>query len=149
MDDAVIEVLDHFIIADLDVGITLTHTNVFDLQISLQNPAGTILTLNMYNFDEYFEAENYTNTIFDDEAPLSIKEGEAPFTGRFRPLDVLSDFDGTDAYGLWHLRICDMWEWNIGTFNHLELIFTPEPSTATLLILGASLLTLFRPHRHR
>ena len=33
MADAVIEIDRHFNISDLDVGITLTHSNVFDLQI--------------------------------------------------------------------------------------------------------------------
>jgi hypothetical protein len=74
MDDAVVEIPEHLTIVDLDVGITVTHTQVFDLQIFLQSPAGTRICLNMYNpFDEYFEGENYIDTIFDDEASLCIK----------------------------------------------------------------------------
>ena len=105
MDDAIIEVGNYHIIHDIDVGINLTHTNVFDLQISLQSPAGTQLSLNMYNLDEYFEGANYTNTIFDDEAEIPIEQGEAPFTGRFRPRadNLLEVFDGQNAYGLWRL----------------------------------------------
>ncbi|MHC4084468.1 MAG: hypothetical protein ACYSU5_04570 [Planctomycetota bacterium] len=33
MDDAVIEITDRFIVSDLDVRVSITHTNVFDLQI--------------------------------------------------------------------------------------------------------------------
>jgi subtilisin-like proprotein convertase family protein len=147
MADAVINVPDHFIITDLDVGINLTHTNVFDLQLSLQSPVGTRICLNMYNYDEFFIGANYTNTIFDDEAILSIKEGVAPFTGRFRPLEPykLSKFDGEEAYGLWRLQIYDAYWYDTGTFNRLELTITaPEPATAILLTIGICLIRMRR-----
>lgn len=151
MADAIIGVPDYIVISDLDAGISLTHTNVFDLQIFLQSPAGTIICLNTYNFHEYFEGENYTNAIFDDEAEIPIEQGEAPFTGRFRPVDVdpynkLSKFDGEDAYGSWRLRIYDAWDWDTGTFNRFGLmITTPEPATAIFLTLGVGLMRLRRP----
>jgi len=143
MDDAVIEVPDHFTIHDLDVGISLTHTNVFDLQISLESPAGTSLFLNMYDLDEFFIDPNYTNTIFDDEAPESIKQAEPPFSGRFRPIDTykLSEFDGENAYGTWRLQIYDMWQADTGTLDSFELMITiPEPATFLLLGLGKIIL---------
>jgi hypothetical protein len=152
MDNAIIEVGDYHIIHDIDVGINLTHTNVFDLQIFLQSPAGTQLCLNMYNLDEYFEGENYTNTIFDDEAEVPIEQGEAPFAGRFRPTagSLLQVFDGQDSFGLWRLQIYDAWEWDTGTLNSFELtIAAPEPATAILLTLGTGLMTLFKPRRGR
>jgi len=81
MADAVIEIDCHFTILDLDVGITLTHSNVFDLQISLQGPDGTTLSLNAYNpFYEYFDGEDYTQTVFDDEAQTPIGQAQPPFT---------------------------------------------------------------------
>lgn len=150
MDDAIIEIPHHLVIVDLDIGITLTHTNVFDLQIFLKSPAGQVICLNKYDFDEFFIGADYIETVFDDEAFLSIKQGSPPFTGRFKPVEPyeLSDFDGIDAYGLWHLRIYDAWPWDIGTLNHVELIITiPEPATAVLLILGVALLKLFNPRR--
>ena len=148
MDDAVIEIPDHFTIYDLDVGITLTHTSVFDLQIFLQSPAGTSLCLNMYNFDEFFEGEDYKDTIFDDEADLPIEEGKPPFTGRFRPRSPakLSVFDGQDVYGPWRLKIYDQWYADTGTFDSFEVMITiAEPGTAILLILGAAFVALFKP----
>ena len=30
--------------------------------------------------------QNFRNTTFADDAPISIADGQAPFTGRFRPL---------------------------------------------------------------
>jgi subtilisin-like proprotein convertase family protein len=151
MDDAIIKVPHHLVISDLDAGISLTHTNVFDLQLFLQSPAGTRICLNMFDFKNEFSIyPNYTNTIFDDEAPFYIKEGEAPFTGRFRPLEPyeLSEFDGEDVYGSWRLQIYDAFYWDTGTFNRFELmITTPEPATAILLTLAAGLLKLSKPRR--
>ena len=150
MDNAIIEVGDYHIIHDIDVGITATHTSVFDLQIYLQSPAGTQLSLNMYNLDEYFEGANYIDTVFDDEAEVPIEQGEAPFTGRFRPRagNLLQVFDGQNAYGLWRLQIYAAFYADTGTLNSFELkITTPEPATAILLLLGTGLRTVFKPRR--
>ncbi|MHC4653548.1 MAG: proprotein convertase P-domain-containing protein [Planctomycetota bacterium] len=152
MDDAVIEITDRFIVSDLDVRVSITHTNVFDLQIFLQSPAGTRICLNMYTFREFFEGANYTQTVFDDDAELSIKQAEPPFTGSFRPVEPyeLSGFDGEDTYGIWRLQIYDAWDWDTGTLDSFELfIITPEPATAIFLILGASLVNLFKTRRCR
>ena len=152
MHDAIINVPDHHTISNLDVRIGITHTNVFDLQIFLQSPAGRVICLSMYNpFDEFFVGANYTNTIFDDEAVFSIKEGEAPFTGRFRPIEPyrLSVFDDEDTYGAWRLQICDMWPADTGSLNSFELmITTPEPATAILLTLGVGLICLHKRRRN-
>jgi len=147
--EATIEVLDHYTIYDLDVRISITHTNVFDLQIFLQSPLGTRICLNMYDFkEEFFKGENYAGTIFDDEAEIPIEEGEAPFTGRFRPIEPykLAEFDDENAYGLWCLQIYDMWDYDTGTLDSVEVMITIcEPATATLLILGVAFVALFKP----
>ncbi|NQT03630.1 MAG: proprotein convertase P-domain-containing protein [Planctomycetes bacterium] len=151
MDDAIIEVSRHATISDIDVGITLMHSNAFDLQIFVQSPLGTRLCLNMYDFkDEFFKGEDYIQTIFDDEAEIPIELGTAPFTGRFRPKtgSLLEVFDGEDAYGLWRLQIYDMWYWDTGSLDRVELIITIcEPTTVTLLAFGIGLTALFRPRR--
>jgi subtilisin-like proprotein convertase family protein len=153
MDDANITVPDHFIIHDIDVGITLTHTCDFDLQIYLKSPAGKTICLNMYNIDPPLpKGENYINTIFDDEASVAIENAQPPFTGRFRPLEPykLSTFDGKDSFGTWSLRIYDAWDANTGTLNHFELMFTaPEPATAAFLTIGFSLMTLLNHSRRQ
>jgi len=148
MADAVIEVPDHFTIYDLDVGINLTHTNVFDLQIFVQSPLGTRICLNMYDFREFFKGANYVHTIFDDEAEIPIEEGEAPFAGRFRPKagNLLEVFDGENAYGLWCLQIYDMWYWDTGSLDSAELLITiSEPSAVVLLAIGTGFVALLRP----
>jgi len=152
MAEAILEVPDHVIVCDIDVGINVAHTNVFDLQIFLQSPSGTRICLNMYDsFEGFFAGENYTNTIFDDEAQNSISQAEPPFTGRFRPLDpyTLSEFDNEDAFGLWRLQIYDAFYYNSGTLDRVELmITTPEPATTLFLIFGAGLLKLFCTRRN-
>ncbi len=149
--EAVIQVPDHLTIYDLDLAISLTHTNVFDLQISLRSPAGTWLSLNMYNYDEYFDGENYIGTVFDDEADITIEMAKVPFTGRFKPRggSELEVFDGEDVYGTWRLQIYDSFEVDTGTLDSFELmVANPEPATVALLILGAGLVTMFKPRRH-
>lgn len=106
----------------------------------------------MFDFeDEFGIYPNYTETIFDDEAQLSIKQGSAPFTGPFKPIEpfLLSEFDGEHTAGQWSLQIYDMYDSDTGTLNRFELIITtPEPTTVVLLILGTALLTLFKPRRN-
>lgn len=85
MAEATINVPDHITIADLDVGINITHSHVFDLKLFLQSPQGTQICLNTYNFDEFFDGGDYTGTIFDDEAQYPIEHGQPPFNGQFKP----------------------------------------------------------------
>ncbi len=152
MADAVIDIDRHLTILDLDVGITLTHSNVFDLQIFLLSPAGTRMCLNMYDpLSEFFTGADYTQTVFDDEAQTPIAQAQPPFTGRFRPYssDSLELFDGQNAYGTWHLQIYDAFYADTGTLESFELTITtvPEPATVALLVLGAGLAALLRPRR--
>ena len=150
MQDAVIQVPDSFTVIDLDVGITLTHTSVFDLQLYLQGPDGTRIALNYYDpSDEFFEGEDYIGTIFDDEADHPIELADAPFSGRFKPRHPaeLAEFDGRNPQGPWALQIYDAWHNNTGTLEELKLIFTiPEPATLLLLILATPIAAFFN-HR--
>jgi subtilisin-like proprotein convertase family protein len=143
MGDAVINVTEHIIISDIDIEINITHTSAFDLQLFLQNPAGTSVLLNIYTSNEFFEGADYIGTIFDDEADLSIEEAHSPFTGRFRPKSpgLLSIFDGQDPYGIWRLSIYDAYYANIGTLDNAQLLIsTPEPGTSLLLCFGIGIL---------
>ena len=138
MDDAVVEVLETFTVIDLDVEITLTHENIYDLQLFVQSPDGTRLTLNYYDPTAEL-AQDYTHTIFDDEADTPIELAHAPFTGRFKPKapDELTIFDNRDPQGQWKIQIYDSWYAYTGTLEEAKLIFeVPEPTALPLLTLG-------------
>ncbi|RMH78032.1 MAG: hypothetical protein D6680_03315 [Cyanobacteria bacterium J007] len=66
-------------------------------------------------------SDNFTDTIFDDEAPLSITDGLAPFTGSFKPQQMLDNFDNQWAGGVWNLGITDFVYGNSGSVNRLGL----------------------------
>jgi subtilisin-like proprotein convertase family protein len=146
MDDAVIEVDCHITILALDVGFTLTHSNVSDLEIFLQSPGGTTVCLYSQDpFNGFSEGEDYSQTAMDDEALY-----EPPFTRRYvsDASGSLEAFNGQDAYGPWRLQIYDAYYYDTGTLESFELsITTPEPATAILLALGTVFAMLLRPRR--
>ncbi len=146
MKDAVIHVPHKHIISDLDVKVSITHTCAFDLKIFLVSPSGKAICLSMFNPDgnEFFKGEDYEQTIFDDEAPVYIKDGSPPFSGRYRPIEPfeLSAFDGESTSGQWRLRINDAYFNDRGVLEYFELTFNnPEPSSA-LLFVGGGLIIL-------
>jgi hypothetical protein len=153
MEDAVLEVPDHLIIEDLDVSVSLTHTNVFDLQLVVTSPSGTSVVLNSYDpFTDYFSGADYRQTVFDDEAEISIADALPPFTGHFRAdaNNALSVFDGEDAFGNWHLEIYDAHYADTGSLDAFGLtITTPEPATAALLLAGLGVVRFARRRRPR
>jgi subtilisin-like proprotein convertase family protein len=157
MDDALIEIPHHFVIDDLDVRVDLTHEGLIDLEIVLESPAGTNVFLNLAgNLAFMVRGENGGLTayggsvqwLFDDEAIVPIEEATEPFVGPFKPAGNLSLFDGEDVYGQWCLQIQDTVYAHTGTLDSFGLVIaTPEPATAMLLVLGAGLVTLFRPNQ--
>ena len=102
-------------VSDLDVTIgQITHTFVGDLTIDLTSPQGTTVRLANRNGSS---GDNFTNTVFDDEAATSITSGAAPFTGSFRPIQALSAFDGQTIAGNWTLRVADVAGDDVGTLS--------------------------------
>lgn len=137
MDDALISIHQHLYVADINVAVSIRHTSALDLQLVLRAPDGTGVCLNYYNYNEFYRAADYTDTIFDDDAPFPITEAKPPFTGRFRarPPATLRTFRGLDASGLWRLQISDNWYGDTGRLTSFQLtITTPEPSTIALFL---------------
>ncbi len=130
----------HVSIIDLDIKLNIEHTEVGDLVIRLTSPSGTTATLKQSWLPLWRQNRpNMIDTILDDEAPLPLKSGQAPYTGRFRPeVNPLSLFDGEDAGGWWTLNIDDPIYYDYGQLNRWELHIThaPEPSMLTLAITG-------------
>lgn len=92
-------------ILDIDVSLSINHTNDSDLFIWLSRTGFSFNALSRQNGGD---GDNYINTIFDDEAEISIKEGTPPFTGRFKPEQQLSVFDNSEMQGVWRLRILNL-----------------------------------------
>jgi subtilisin-like proprotein convertase family protein len=107
-------------ITDLDVTIDATHTYVGDMEFYLTGPGGQKVTLSKSNGGS---GDNFTDLRFDDEGPVSITSGWAPFTGRYRPETPLSVFDGLSAAGQWQLVSEDVASGDTGSLLNWSLDF--------------------------
>jgi subtilisin-like proprotein convertase family protein len=106
-------------VVDVDVRINLNHTFDADLHIFLVAPDGTRVELTR---NRGGNSDNYNNTIFDDEAPVAVAGGYAPFSGRFQPEGLLSALDGQPANGTWTLEVRDEAGQDVGTLFNWELL---------------------------
>jgi subtilisin-like proprotein convertase family protein len=93
------------LVADVNVRLSVEHTYVEDLVFRLRSPDGqhVLLATNRGG-----AGTNYTDTVFDDQAALSILEGVAPFQGAFRPDEFFSALLFAPAAGTWTLEIEDI-----------------------------------------
>ncbi|MHC4500270.1 MAG: proprotein convertase P-domain-containing protein, partial [Planctomycetota bacterium] len=115
-----LDVPDSVQITDLNVELDIRKPgNNADLNAYLTSPDGKRVELFT---DVGFEGDDFTNTILDDEAGTSIRNGSSPFTGLFRPEGRLSDFDGRRSDGTWQLRIEDDWPGGPGRLNSWQLV---------------------------
>ncbi|HBO45269.1 MAG TPA: hypothetical protein DD670_15340, partial [Planctomycetaceae bacterium] len=117
------------VITDLNLSFDLSHTYTSDLTITLISPSGTRVLL----CDSIGgSGDHFRNTTLDDEAAASVDRAAAPFTGTFRPMGSLADFDGESANGTWTLEIRDNWSGDQGTLNSWSLdLSAAEISTTT------------------
>lgn len=117
-------------ITDLNVSVNITHTYNADLDIFLIAPDGTRIELST---DNGGSGDNYTNTVFDDQAVTAITAGKAPFTGSFRPEGSLAIMNGKSANGIWTLEVSDDANTDTGTINGWSVIIeaASEASTTT------------------
>ncbi len=114
-----LSIAESFPIADLDVRIDVAHTFDADLDAYLITPGGTRIELFT---DVGGNGQDFSGTILDDEADTAITDGEAPFSGRYRPQQPLSVVDGSNAKGTWTLEISDDGRLDQGTLNDWALI---------------------------
>jgi subtilisin-like proprotein convertase family protein len=99
-----ISVPDIFDIHDVDVTVHIDHTWAGDVQLVLESPQGTLVTLMS---GQGGGGDHIHNTEFNDDAPSSIISGSPPFTGSYRPLELLSGFNGESGTGVWTLHLVD------------------------------------------
>lgn len=118
--NSVINSSDDLEIDDINVTINIDHTWASDLDIFLQSPSGTVVELTT---DNGGSGDNYTDTVFDDDAATSITAGSAPFTGAFQPEGTLADFIGESTLGDWTLVVTDDAGGDGGIINLFEIEF--------------------------
>jgi len=134
-----INVPDHAIISDLDVGFLASHTWRSDMNYTLISPLGTSSALLTGPYA--VNADNY-NVRFDDEAAGLVDQtphntndtitAVPPYQNTVRPESTLSVFDGEDAFGTWTVRVCDVYTASDnGQFLKSSLFIVPVPAALT------------------
>lgn len=102
-------------VQDLEVHISkLTHTWVGDVVVTLRSPAGTTVTLmNSPGPGELgASGDDFVDLLLADDAAATIESiPDSPpsggYTGRYRPDEPLSAFDGQERRGTWTLHVSD------------------------------------------
>ena len=112
------------LIDDVDVSVAITHTYDSEMDIFLGYVAGGVSRCVELTTDNGSSSDNFTGTVFDDEAATAITAGTAPFTGSFRPEVLLSTFDGMEANGTWTLYVSDDGSGDTGTLDAWGLDIT-------------------------
>lgn len=124
-----IEVTEDYPIGDLNVQISITHTNVSDLDAFLTGPDGQRVEL----FTEVGgRDDNFQDTIFDDQSEFPIVKARPPFNGTFLPEAVLkrepslSHFTGKSVQGVWQLVVRGTRSDRFGMLHSWSLLVRPE-----------------------
>lgn len=121
-----------FTTSDLDVHVNIHHTFDEDLILSLLSPQGTEVVLSEQNGGM---GDHYLDTIFDDEAVVSIRESLPPYTGRLRPQEALQQFVQQPASGEWQFKVQDLAQSDVGELLNMALVFEEvrcEPYQSTV-----------------
>jgi len=113
-------------IADLDVAISLDHSNISDLDLLLGSPAGNLDGL----FTDLLTAETSMDLVLDDEAGVPVDAFDV-FTGTVVTPENsyrLSWMDGENGGGTWTLEIRDDLALNGGTLNGWSVRICEPPA---------------------
>ena len=121
-------------IGKVTVGLHITHTFDFELQLQLIAPDGTTVTLSQNNGGQ---GDNFgvgcspdsLRTQFDEAATTAISAGNPPFVGVFQPDQPLSNFNlksGTNVNGIWQLKVVDQLAIDIGAIQCWSLFLSPQ-----------------------
>ncbi len=109
-------------VGKVTVHVAITHTYDSDLIITLISPNNTAVILSNRHGGG---GDNYTGTIFDDDAATAISTGTAPFTGSYRPDQPLSVLKGSAANGTWSLKVSDNFTLDTGNLTGWSIDVQP------------------------
>lgn len=89
---------------DVNAQISIQHARAGDLSIRLLPPGSPAVTLASAGGGS---GANYQQTIFDDQASVTIAQGSPPYTGSYRPQQPLAALNGKPAQGSWQVQVTD------------------------------------------
>ncbi|QDU75615.1 EF hand [Bremerella volcania] len=124
-----IEIPDDYLIGDLNLQLSITHTYTEQLDGYLIGPDGQRIELftGVGGSDDHFD-----RTIFDDDNGERITRSRAPFRGTFRPEALekrqpgLNHFKGKNLKGTWQLMIRASRSERSGVLHGWSLIVKPD-----------------------
>ena len=124
-----IDIEDDFLVGDLDVMVSITHSHVGHLDAFLTSPDGQRVEL----FSEVGGGgDHFENTIFDDQSPTPITKAKPPFKGKFRSKGPerkqpgLGAFNDKSVKGVWQLVIRGTRNDRFGMLHSWSLNVTPK-----------------------
>lgn len=94
------------VISSLAVSLDISHPWMSDLEVSLESPSGTIISLleNQCSGPQYFNL----NATFDDTGIDLVCQNSSPvITGIIKPFASLTGFSGESSLGVWKLKVVD------------------------------------------
>ncbi len=112
--------VDDIDVTDINVTVDIEYPFIQDILILLESPSGTIVEL---AGGLGGSGENYSITVFDDDAETSIADAAPPFNGTFKPQNPLSKFNGESLKGEWKLAVLDRWPEDGGVIKLLKVEF--------------------------
>ena len=146
----------------ISVKINITHTAVGDLAIYLQSPSGEILGLSNRTGNNSNTGDHFINTIFSDLGSTIIPTSGAPYTGTYKPWNVVftscitstkTTFAslGSGSFnpnGNWKLLVYDRANSNTGSITNWSITFPSYSVNSTLVcdpVLSASTTVIVNP----
>lgn len=123
-----LDVSDDFTIGDLNLQLSITHTNASALDAYLTGPDGQRIELftAVGGRDDHFDG-----TVFDDQSQYPIVKARPPFKGTFQPEALvkrqpsLNHFNGKSVKGTWQLVIQGTRSDRFGMLHSWSLLVTP------------------------
>jgi len=117
--DSQITLTDNIAIEDLTVSVNITHESAGDLTLYLIGPGPNGARIKL--IEEQCEGGQNIVARFDDHAAGLICNGTPVVSGRVKPIEPLSIFDGVNSAGVWTLEVFDRNLGSAGVLNSWSL----------------------------
>ncbi len=116
-----------FVIGQVAVQINMVNSVDGSMVLYLIAPDGTMVLLSDM---EGGAGQGFQNTVFDDNAGGAVANGQAPFTGSYKPETPLAALSGKNALGTWKLLVIDHATNYYVTLTSWSLIFSGPQGTS-------------------